>query len=169
MRYMAILLGFVVAAGAAFVLSPRDAMAAHDSGLLERVNEAIREAGAPVTLERSNAFQKGVVNGHYTSYSQLVGAIIFHKDAEALPVFTALTQHEPAEKECITKGDVLSMSNERLTVRGDLENGSVVTRAFDIAINQYDFAIAKGVSVGSNIKVCSIDNFVSQYGHVTKN
>ena len=156
----------MLAAGVMLFTPASDAEAAHTTGLLERVNEAIRDAGAPVTVARSDAFQAGVINGHYTSYDQLVGAIIFHKTAEALPSFSSTLPHASVNTDCLT-GTVISIAPTALTVEGDDESGTQRTEAISIATNQYDIAIERGVTAGVTVKSCSVDDFASQYGHVT--
>lgn len=143
---------------------------------IEDVNGAIRAAGVPVTVARSNAFQVGVINGHYKSYSQLVGAIIYHKTKEALPKFS--TTAAAVVTQCVT-GDVVSFAGSNTTagtisIEGDIKGpggeGYVVgTKTLNIAANQYKVAIAKGVGIGLNVTACSADSFHSLYGHVTLN
>lgn len=136
-----------------------------DAALIDRVNEAIRAAGAPTTVERSDAFQKGVYVGHYTSYDQLVGAIIFHKDNDALPVFA--DPDPTASNQCI-KGDLDSFSAVRIDITGDVK-GTLVTKSLHIASNQYNIAIERGIGTGSNVKACTSDDFQNLYGHLTLN
>lgn len=160
------MLAVIAAAGVALLLPTRGAHAA-ETGLLERVNEAIREAGAQVTVERSNAFQVGVINGSYTSFEQLVGAVAYHKKNETLPEFSSTNPPKPTT-ECIT-GNVLSFSDTSLSVKGDNKQGNLVTVTLKIATNQYDFGVAEGVKAGESVTTCSADGFVTQYGHVTVN
>lgn len=141
-------------------------MPAHkaDAALMDRVNEAIREAGVKTTVSRSNAFQTGVYIGHYTTYNQLVGAILYHKANETLPSWT---QTEPTVATKCIIGNVNSMSNTSLSVYGEVD-GKVSTKTLHITTKQYNVAITdKGAMIGSDVTVCSADNFFSQYGHLT--
>lgn len=153
----------------ALIVSTRPAEAA----LIDEVNGAIREAGASVTAERSDAFQAGVTSGHYTSRAQLVGAAAYHKERGTVPVFTSAMF--PVKTSCIT-GEVISFAGSNTTagtisVKGDIKKGSryeAGEETMNIKSNQYKVAIKKGVSIGSQVTVCSADNFYSLYGHVTK-
>lgn len=149
-----------------------------DAALIDRVNEAIREAGAMDTVERSNAFQTGVYIGHYTTYEQLRDAVSWHKSLETLPEFTAT---EPTiVTSCIT-GDVTSLSytsdlkSGSITVEGNvpatgIEGFVVDTVTLGLASNQHELLTEKGVVIGSNVDACwATSSTNSLYGHVSLN
>lgn len=159
------LAGIVVAVAALFA-SASEAKAAHTTGLLVKVNDAIVKVGAPLTVERSNAFQVGVVSGHYTTFDQLVGAVSFHFQRGTLPTFASSKAHAAVLKKCI-RGNVLSISDVSLSIRGDL-NGEQVEKTIKLATNQYTMALARGIKAGSVVTVCSANLFRTQYGHLTR-
>lgn len=157
----------------ALVLLFVSSQSAH-AALLNQVNSAVRTAGASLTTERSSAFQKGVTNGHYTSYAQLVGAIKWHLAKGTLPSFTAVTVKKASTgassvkvtvKTCIT-GQVISMSEYRVTIKGNLDDGSTLTKAMNITLGQYNNAIDQGVVHGLNVKACTTNNFHSLSGDI---
>ena len=134
-----------------------------NAALLDRVNEAIREAGVKTTVARSDAFQQGIYIGHYTSYTQLVGAIAYHKANETLPTFTAT---EPAvATKCLT-GKLLSWTPRSLYLQGDVA-GLLEEKSMSLAQNQYDRATFFGAGQGATITACTADNYASVYGHLT--
>lgn len=137
-----------------------------DAALMDRVNDAVVEAGAPLTVERSNAFQVGVFVGHYKTYVQLVGAVAFHKERGTLPSFT---QTKAAVSKTCINGTVTSLSDTGVTVLTDdlLKSGAPMTKLVRIATNQYNLAISRGVKAGENVNLCSTDGFANQYGHMT--
>ncbi|MAF81144.1 hypothetical protein CL628_03985 [bacterium] len=137
-----------------------------DAALMDQVNDAVVVAGAPLTVERSNAFQVGVFVGHYTSYAQLVGAVAYHNARGSLPTFTQTTA--VVSKTCIN-GTVTSMSDTNVTLLTDdlLKSGAPKTQLVRIATNQYNLAISRGVKAGENVNLCSTDGFANQYGHMT--
>lgn len=153
---------------AAFLLSAPGSAQAAESGLMERVNDAILEAGAPLTVERSNAFQVGVFVGHYLTYKQLVGAIIFQKEKGALPTFSSPKKAAPPVTKCIV-GNVVSLSDNRITIKGNTADGADKTIAMNIKSNQYKIAVHRGALAGSGklVKACSKDNFANLHSHVT--
>jgi hypothetical protein len=149
-------------------------LAGAHAALLNRVNEATRDAAAQVTAARTEAFMQGVFIGHYTTYNQLVGAISWHKEQGTLPSFSATA---PAVVTQCINGDVVSFAGSSTTdgtisVRGDLKTGAdntpqVVTKTLQLGANQYAVAIERSVGIGSNVTVCTADSFYSQWGHIT--
>ena len=162
----------LVAAFAAFsiLLIPMHKAEAAETTLMDRVNEAIREAGVPTTVARSNAFQIGVHIGSYTTYNQLVGAILYHKAKETLPEFSK--KNPTVATQCIT-GEIVSLSDSNVAIKSDGVKSDghrgISTRTIKLATNQYDLAIERGAKADSNVTLCSTDNFFSQYGHLTVN
>lgn len=119
------------------------------AALLDRVNEAIRVAGIPLTVHRSQAFQKGVVAGHYKTFDQLKGAIQWHFVRNTLPVFPAgITR-------CKT-GPIITLSTNRMVIQ--VTAGGTGTAEQVLTLSQYNDLRAKGARPGIVAEICSTDS-----------
>jgi len=137
------------------------------ASLRGRVNEALRTGGGDVTAANSEAFQAGVVSGHYTSFAQLVGAVGFHKAGGTTPSFTTTSDGfaSSVASTCVD-GDVTSFSRQSLVLNYDLPDGRDTTSGLAITNGQYNAAVGKFVQRGSHVRVCSKDNLTSVTGSI---
>jgi uncharacterized repeat protein (TIGR01451 family) len=138
-------LGLLLMAG---LLAGGFAFTAQAAPLLPQVNEALRQAGFPVTVANWRPFATGVIIGHYKSFVQLAGAARWHKLRNTLPVFTNTTSTGTAH----ISGRVVSISSQNITVEY-VANATLLTTAFSLTQSQYETALSHSIRRGASVTV----------------
>lgn len=126
-KMIALMFGMAIACAISFS-SAQSTLAAAPS-LLDRVNEALREAGIPVNEHTQQTFAAGVASGHYTSYEQLVNAMKWHK---AHGRFTADTSMFAMPQVWKFVGSITEINSKKIEVTGTNANGVEVMPKFNI-------------------------------------
>lgn len=132
--------------------------------LLGDVNKALRAAGIAVTAGNQLGWAKGVAVGHYKNYQQLLDAMKYHKSlGKSVPDSSKFGQAVAAlvssgRTTCVN-GEVASMSTKALSVKYK-QGSSIVTKAFSFTQKQFDIAVGRSISTGSQVKVCTKNNRV---------
>lgn len=125
-KLMTLVMGVSAAFVLSFVLTGSSAYAA--APLMERVNEALREAEIPVNADTQRAFAAGVASGHYSSYDQLMNAMKWHKQqGRHIPE----VKYVPAAKR-VFKGTVTEVNMHTIELEGVNAQGVFVRPKFGI-------------------------------------
>lgn len=155
---------FVAAAVLALGISLTPLASIHAASLLDRVNEALQAAGLPVTSQTQQSFATGVACGHYTSFTQLVNAMKWHKQRgrtladphvcqrNRLQTFTGVvTEVNPHKIEVsgVDKQHTLVTKKFTLTPHTKVRNGVIL---FDITAQQR-IDIGNVIQRGSSVTV----------------
>lgn len=138
------------------------------AALFNQVNDALTFGGFALTHENWLPFADGVVKGHYKNLDQLKGAAKFHKVNGTLPdrskfgTAVAKIASSTGAAKCRT-GNVLSLSSRRITISAPGKNvGLSITAA------QKKIIDGRSIKLGSQVKVCSKNNWKTLAGNATK-
>lgn len=138
------------------------------AALFNQVNDALTFGGFALTHENWLPFADGVVKGHYKTLDQLKGAAKFHKQSGTLPdrskfgTAVAKIASSTGAAKCRT-GNVLSLSSRRITISAPGKNVGL-----GISAAQKKIIDGRSIKVGSQVKVCSKNNWKTLAGNATK-